>query len=542
MTEATVSVPPAGVAPTERRINWVPAAAMMVPILAVIGLVNLGRTSHLTSDQMSVGTMTAQRIDPEPFADDLLYGNPDHYRFYLPWYRTLMTVLTRLTGTIEMAYWTLMMAASAGLMFSTFALLVGLRGPPWMALLGAVLMVLPRLSLGDTMWGAAVMETALPRTLFCIGFPLALWPLWAKRFSGFAVPVGFLGVGLLGNLHPQSGLFATCILGITLLVVHRFRPRGWLLLAVGGAAALVGIVPFLVESAWWMPQLSTPVTDAPKDLGKLLTSISSMSTGIITARWPQKLLVFAACLAPMLLASLVAIRLVDKAERPSALQLALVALVVALCFPLAAMVLKNVLMFYWLDWPTRITWLRGTRFVHAFAVMAVVLALGAAGRWRAGGPGRLRWAIVGLTLVPVIASVAGMELVFASRFQPYQSAARWAARTPQGTRFLIEPYPALAFRFWSERYVPIAEHDVQFFIIGDPEKVNEAAGRVHRLETWYREKDWAAIRDAARAQGYDYVVGPPAMASMMTPVFTDGDRAWIFRVSQTDAKPDNATM
>lgn len=526
--------PCAAAASTFRRRRGV-YPGLLVAAAVLLGLINLARLDHLTSDQMSVGTMALQKINPELFTSSILHSSEQHYSFYLPWYRTLVTTLCRWTGSVQMAYWTLMFVTTVTMMFSLYLLFRGLGIGPPLAFLGGVIGSLPRLSLGNTMWGAAMIETALPRTLFCIGFPLVVLLLFRNSFRGWSLPLAFLGVGLLGNLHPQSGLFAACVLGPLLLIVRRFRPMAWLQTAVGGICALAGITPFLVASAWWMPRLrAIPMTSVSEAI--TLNKLSSMATGVLTANILPKLLVTGSCVFPVLVAVFLCARWLPLCRNRS-LQISVHATVVIIALCVAAVLMKNTLMWVWTDWPTKITWMRASRFIHFFGVLAVVLFLAESAAEKAWRWKLQKVVLIGLTLVPVAASACGLELVFRGRFQPFRETAEWAAATPVGTRFLVDAYPAIAFRLWSQRPVAIAEHDVQFFFIGSPDKADEAAEFSCSISNLYSKREWEALRDLARAEDIPYVVGPPEMQTAMAPVFERAGGPWIFASSTSRMQP-----
>lgn len=507
-----------------RVMTW---PAMLVGLAVLMALANLGRLDHLTSDQFSQGTMAWDAVDPALFASDRLYGEANLYEFYLPWFRSVMAWLTGLLGGPAWTFWVLALVLTAASLLTLYVLLIAMAVRPSVAALAAVIGTLPRLSLGDTLWGAGIMETALPRTFFSALFAVPVLVLYRARFRGWKVPVAFLLVGLLGNLHPQSGLFATLILGGVVLVMGRFRWQSLVAVAAGGVCALVGITPFLFQSSELMAQLRADVF--PGGLGTVslfeeLRRLGSAATGMLTERSAAKAGVFGLCMLPMLVAVWLSHRACRQDPR---LRAAVVGAYVAVGFCLLAEVAKHCLMFYWGDWPTKITWLRGTRYLHFFGAVAVGVALA-----RGNLPWRWpRWrgiVLVLLTLGAVVASLGAMEYVQRSRFMPHRAAAAWAARTPRGTRFLVDPYPALAFRFWSRRPVAIAEHDVQFYLVGDSRHFREAARLASSLKHCYHARDWAEVAEWARRTGSTYVVAPAAARAVMKPVFRPAGGPWVF--------------
>ena len=515
-----------------RRVCWV-YPSLLVAAALVLGLINLARLDHLTSDQMSVATMALQKLDPEMFASSMLYANERHYSWYLPSYRVLITGLCRLTGSPQTAYWLLMLLTTLGMMLTVFYLFVGLGVDPRLGFLGAILASLPRLSVGETLWGAGIMETALPRTFFGIGFPLIVLLLFRKAFKGWSVPVAFLGVGLLANIHPQSGMFATCILGLLVLVVHRFRLRAWVFSVCGGVCALVGVMPFFVASAGWRPRSATPLTPEHglPEMSRLMDQVGATVTDLLTRNIGSRLIVLCACVLPMLLAVILCTRMASmRKNRHFKLSVYATAAVVAFC--IVAPFMRNILRTVETGWLnigiTRIVYLRATRFIHFFSVLAVVLCLAETTAMKSFRAKLRKAVLIGLTLVPVLASVCGLEMVFRTRFHPFEQVAGWAAKTPKGTRFLVHPYGAIAFRLWSRRPVPIAAHDVQFFFVKYPDVQDKALKLSEDIASWYAEARWDALLDFAQQENIPYVVGPSGMRSIMRPVFQPRQGPWVF--------------
>lgn len=494
------------------------------------GALNLPRLRSLTSDQMTIGTMVMQGEDPDLFRSSMLYASAENYSYYLPWYRGWLTVVYRASGDILWTYWLAMLALTLVTLFAWYALFLGLRLEPGLAFAGAVLGSLPRMSLGQTLWGAGIMETVLPRMLFAMMFPLVILVLYRNAFGWWAVLLAFFCVGLLGNLHPQSGVFATCLLGMMVLFYRRFRPVGWLLALGGGVCARIGVTPFLLLSAGWRSQLAvSPLASHPDApfAQRLWEGVVSVSGGLAGTNLVSSLLVFGSCVAPVLLAAFFCAR-VEVLRKDRLLRVSVWATFAAVVFALVAEYSAQVTMFVWRGWPTTICWLRGTRFAAFFGVLAVVLCLARMGAAVTRRQWLQRAIFVGLMLAPVAASVGGLEFFSRTRFRPVAEAAAWAAKTPKGTRFLVEPYPALAFRFWSQRPVLIAYHDRGLFSVMQPEEWDEADRLQQAVGAMYVDQRWGDLLAAARARNIDYVVASPEAAAVMKPVFRAQRGPWVF--------------
>ena len=204
-----------------KRKLYVLYPCLILLVAIGFGLINLPRKKHLTSDQVSLGTEALRSEEPELFKSSMLYGTDEHFRHYLPWYRKWMSVVQRVTGDIFQTYLLAMFAITLVTLFAWYWLFLGLGLKPGFAFFGAIMGTLPRMSLGKTLWGAGVIETVLPRMFFSMLFPLVILVLYRNSFKWWAVFLGFFCVGLLGNLHPMSGVFAACILGMMVLFYFR---------------------------------------------------------------------------------------------------------------------------------------------------------------------------------------------------------------------------------------------------------------------------------------------------------------------------------
>lgn len=521
---------------------WFGYPLLLLLTTGILGVLNIPIREHLSTDQMSLGTMALARIDPELFASDTLYSNEAHYAFYLPWYRSVVFAFCNWSGGIAWGFWLAMMCLTAASLLISYVMFVGLNVRSGLAFAGAVLVCLPRLTVGETLWGAGMIQTVLPRTFFCVGFPLVVLLLLRSSFRGWSVPAAFLGIGLLGNLHPQSGLYAAGILGILLLIVRRFERSAWLALALAGFCALVGVLPFVIESAWWLTKVETGPTDevsaaASQALAQWCTRKNSAATGSLVSNLGPKLIVFGVCVAPILLATGLCRALTDW-NRNRHLKVAAVATGLVLVFVVSTVIAKNLLINVWVSWLTRITWLRACRFVPFFGVTAIVLALNEVKGVSTGRGRLLKLILVGLALMPVGASVAGMEYIYRTRFHPYRQVAQWAAKTPKGTRFVAPPHPAIAFRLWSRRPVAIAEHDISFLYISFPQKFLNAVEVATQLSDAYESKDWKAIRNFAQRHNIRYAVGPAEMKAVMEPVFLPDSGPGVFFIGPARQRRD----
>lgn len=98
-------------------------------------------------------------------------------------------------------------------------------------------------------WGIADIWTVLPRTLLLALLPwvLLIWKLMRDRKYGYFIP--FLLVGLLGNVHPISGVgiaAAILISDIYLSIVSKASSRSLLKRAFfGGMFIVIGLSPYL---------------------------------------------------------------------------------------------------------------------------------------------------------------------------------------------------------------------------------------------------------------------------------------------------------
>jgi len=432
------------------------SGAIVLLGFAVLAAANYFRLDHLTSDQFTVGAVVQRQIDPELFQDDPTYGESRNYQWYLPWYRNLLVFLARLGGGIAMGYWLLMAACSAVTLLGFWILFLRLDVDPLWAAGGAILTALPRLASGQEISGACAMETALPRTMFSMLLPIILLLFFRSHVRGWRCVLSFLLIGLFANAHPISGMFLSIILLSVVLYIHRARLKGWLTAAGAGLAAAIGVLPFVLSFQWKHP--AEPLEGAL--LGPVGPPIPDYELLNNTA-------VFALCVAPLAVTAWLVRRHYRKAGIPPAAEISFWCVCITLAIAVVGGVASSLLLMAdYRNYFTHLRWMRATRLIAPFAIVSMVIL---AGTVRAAAlPARRALLIVALTLLPVAATVGGLEYVFFGRYQPLKAQALIAAKdTPPNALLLVPPKGGDAFRVWSKRATLWTKPDLHFQFTGN---------------------------------------------------------------------------
>jgi len=326
--------------------------------------------------------------------------------------------------------------------------------------------------------------------------------------------LSFFALGLVGNLHPQSAMFLTMVL-LVLLLIERYREwRGWLVVGVSGLAAVAGVFPFIQHFQWQRVRGGTlgGVQAAVNSLlyfGQARVPDRSVLEDIIAkAELHSNLLVFVLCVVPMLGGLWLAKRLRNGqgAAEPKAASLSARGVMIVLVLSVTGGLIFAFLSLFGMGgWFVSMHWLRAMRLAAPLAMVAIVLRLDGvdllsrAKRWGTALLG-------GLVVLPTAATVAGVEVVYMTRFYPLKAVAQEAERrTSKGVLILTEPRGGCAFRVWSERSVVLTKADKNFL---DSEGRRALRGFLDTVGKAYDKRKAKTVLQYAREFGADYVVLP----------------------------------
>jgi hypothetical protein len=239
--------PVTGPGPAPRRL---PPPAILLLFAVVSGLwALLGATrgvEHLTSDQHLNLVLVLKGLDPAAFPTDLVFDGPDIAGQYIPLYIGYLRRAYLLTGDLAAGYKLLVFPlnflylAGAYLVFRRFGGSPGLASG--LALFAGLPMTIP---LAGEVFGIGPVQILTARSLFTAAFPW-LFLAFCRWLTAPARLVGlFLGIGLLANLHPVSGLFVAPMLILAYLLERRAGWRAWGWGLGMGLATLLGAAPIL---------------------------------------------------------------------------------------------------------------------------------------------------------------------------------------------------------------------------------------------------------------------------------------------------------
>lgn len=220
---------------------------MVVAALALVGLFVWldGPAPALRSDQLAINLMVVKTLHPDWLIGDRLYGS-DHPRSYIPAFVGLQSAVAGLVGgdparAIGILVWPLGVLVIVG----HYVFFRALAGSPLPAALGTVSALTVRNALAGEYWGFAAAASVQPR-MFAVALvpPLALAFLRWQRSR--LLPVYFLAVGLLTNIHPVTGLHLFEISILAHLALERLRAPSWRKATMGAGLFALGALPFIV--------------------------------------------------------------------------------------------------------------------------------------------------------------------------------------------------------------------------------------------------------------------------------------------------------
>ncbi len=199
-------------------------------------------------DEYQVATGYLKDRDPSLYAGDFIWEKPEMTRNLHVCVRAVMRATDWLTQgwMAEPIDPFLLWLPMACLLFfaGTYLLALEFSGDPRAALFTACSFLAVRRTIWDW-WGIGPTFTLSARGLVLCLLPLGLWAFLRCRNRISRLAPLFLAWGVLSNLHPLSGWGLVECLGISILVLERFRREAWLKVMVMGCATLLGSAPFI---------------------------------------------------------------------------------------------------------------------------------------------------------------------------------------------------------------------------------------------------------------------------------------------------------
>jgi hypothetical protein len=238
------------------------------------------------ADQHAYNLLVSKTLEPDLFARDVLYHH-DPALLHVPWFIHLhAAVARRLGGDPERALVALAWPMGMLYLVGHYALFRAVSGSPLAAGLAAIGALTVRNALGGEFWGFDGVPSAATRTilagltplLFLVflrwrGHPAFSWsprapgpqPRAALRLPAFSwsprapgpqpraalrlptLPLFYLGLGLLFNVHPVSAYHLAQVTAVAHLWAARFRVRSLAEVAGGMVLFGLGALPYVVR-------------------------------------------------------------------------------------------------------------------------------------------------------------------------------------------------------------------------------------------------------------------------------------------------------
>jgi len=219
----------------------------------------------LNSDQQNILVMVAKDLNPHLYPTDPLFGNRDHYAFYIPLFRRYLEILASHTGNLASGYRLLVFPLNLIFLWGAYIFFCRLWPSRSLAAGLALCASFPfAVPGGAEMSGVGPLSQMLPRTLFTSVLPWLLMGYYRFLNHPRKLTAIFFATGLAANLHPVSGLLLSQILLLGLLFRRSFSWETWKSVLLGGLAACAGAAPTLWS--YLVHQSSASLAAIPPDL------------------------------------------------------------------------------------------------------------------------------------------------------------------------------------------------------------------------------------------------------------------------------------
>ncbi|MBU6415185.1 hypothetical protein KGQ34_03015, partial [Patescibacteria group bacterium] len=228
------------------------AASLAVNFVAIPNMLHL--------DQLHDETVMMKAENPQLFSRDYLYGSNEYLNHYNP-FIDLLFFLNRFTGRSEQTYRDAVPIAFFIFTFGMFLFLYELGVPFFFALVVALVSAtyIGEILRGD--FGIPGPSGMVARWFTFPFFPylfLLFYKYWKTRLVFFV----FFAFGILGIIHQVSAFYITLILGVTLLLLGGINLKNIGRVAVCGACAALGILPFIIQHWFLYPAPALRLPDA----------------------------------------------------------------------------------------------------------------------------------------------------------------------------------------------------------------------------------------------------------------------------------------
>jgi hypothetical protein len=213
-------------------------------IVCAIGFLKL-RDVNLDSEVQHIITIAMKADNPQMFSRDLFFKH-DVHRYYTPLFLKLFNFAQSLAGDYQRAAFVVMTPLLFVYLLLMYILAYDFCGDSWVSSLVCI-MSLPQIYALYDLWGFISHEgeiVLLARMVFSVFLPLLILALFRWRNQPKFVPVFFLLLGLLTNVHPVSG-FTLMQIVVIALFLDRNSQFNVKRLVVAVAFWLLGAFPFI---------------------------------------------------------------------------------------------------------------------------------------------------------------------------------------------------------------------------------------------------------------------------------------------------------
>jgi hypothetical protein len=206
------------------------------------------RFSSLSGDQLNILAVCAKMDHPELLQGDLIAGDVNNVKYYIPVFVNVTRLLSLPDHNYVRGLNILLLMTSLVYMWGWW-LLFSVWGDKWLATIFALLVRGIMWPPGNELWGIAGLWSMLPRTLFLALLPWVLWGWFRVRRSLKGWLLICFAAGLIGNVHPISGLSLLVALSAAEFLWGMLESKDLKTstrrLMLGVACASIGLSPFI---------------------------------------------------------------------------------------------------------------------------------------------------------------------------------------------------------------------------------------------------------------------------------------------------------
>ncbi len=244
---------------SEYRKTFSVIAALVVIFFAALFVNQLAVPNLLSHDQLLYELVLLHKAEPQLFPRDALFADEGFRVYYMPFAPILQAINER-TGGSEYTYRLFVPLVFFALASAMFLLLYFER-VPWLISLGIAFVSTILLRVLMDYWGVPGPSNMVTRFLVLPLYPLIFLTLYKQVRKFWTLPLLFLVIGFIGNIHQVSAFNMALMLGIGALLTYGFTKKNILQLCAGFVLFVIALSPVFITKILLYPADPLTVND-----------------------------------------------------------------------------------------------------------------------------------------------------------------------------------------------------------------------------------------------------------------------------------------